>query len=152
MGYVAWRVWETAWYEGLIPAEIEISGTVLIDGQSGFREGCGVAIFKLKDPMVARIRSSGLTVLTEAHEARSQPGNQYFRFGVWKETPYVFAGDGLTLADRWLTGMGCASMDQELRQSIEQAMNMRGSFYSASSESGLLVIPQLGLVVLAYDG
>ncbi len=152
MGYAACRVWETTWYEGLIPAEIEINGTVLIDGQSGFREGCGVAIFKLTDPMVARIRSSGLTVLTEAHEARSQPGDQYFRFGAWKETPYFFAGDGLTLADRWLNGMGCASLSQELRQNIAQAMNMRGSFYSTSSESGLLVIPQLGLVVLAYDG
>ncbi|MEJ2427066.1 MAG: hypothetical protein P8101_22060 [Candidatus Thiodiazotropha sp.] len=152
LAYVAFHIWETTWYEGLIPVAIGINGTELIDGQSDFREGCGVAIFKLGDHTAVWIRSSGLAALTKAHEARSHPGNHYFTFGDWKETPYVITGDDLTLADRWLNGIGCASIGQELRQNIDKAMSARGSFYSTSSESGLLVIPQLSLVVLSYDG
>lgn len=66
MAYAGFRVWETSWYKGLIPAALEVDGTVLIDGQSGIREGCGVAIFKLTDPALARIRSSGLAAVAGA--------------------------------------------------------------------------------------
>lgn len=152
MAYAGFRVWETSWYRGMIPAAIEVDGTVLIDGQSGIREGCGVAIFKLTEPALARIRFSGLAAVAAAHEAREHPGEHYFTFGEWRETPYVTAGDGLTLRDRWLTGLSCASMDEKLRQDIGKAMSARGSFYSTSQESGLMVIPALGLAVLSYEG
>lgn len=66
MAYAGFRVWETSWYKGLIPAALEVDGTVLIDGQSGIREGCGVAILKLTDPALARIRSSGLAAVAGA--------------------------------------------------------------------------------------
>lgn len=152
MAYVGFRIWEVSWYRGIIPAAIEIDGTVLIDGQSGFREGCGVAIFKLTDPALARIRSSGLAAVAAAHEPRDHPEVHHSIFGEWRETPYATTGDGLTLADRWLNGLSCASMDQNLSQGIDRALNTRGSFYSTSQESGLIVIPALGLVVLSYEG
>ncbi|MEO8389225.1 MAG: hypothetical protein ABI893_17935 [Polaromonas sp.] len=43
-------------------------------------------------------------------------------------------------------------MDEALRNGIGKAMSTRGSFYSASQESGLIVIPALGLAVLSYEG
>lgn len=152
MAYAGFRVWEITWYKGLIPVAFEVDGTVLIDGQSGVREGCGVAIFKLTDPALARIRSSGLAAVAAAHEPRDHPGVHYFTFGEWRETPYVTTGNGLTLSDRWLSGLSCASMDAELREDIDKALRTGGSFYSTSKESGLIVIPALGLVVLSYEG
>jgi hypothetical protein len=152
MAYIGFRVWETSWYKGMVPAAIAIKSTVLIDGQSGIREGCGVAIFKLSDSTLARIRSSGLAAVAEAHEAREHPGAYYFTFGEWQETPYVSTGDGLTRKDRWLSGLGCADMDEGLRQNIDKATRSRGSFYATREEAGLIVIPALGLVVLSYEG
>jgi hypothetical protein len=150
--YGAFRVWETTWYKGLIPAAIEIDKTILIDGQSGFREGCGVAIFTLSDAETARIRSAGLDALADAHDARSHPWRRYFRFGEWKETPYAITGDGTSRNDTWLVGMECADISEKLRKQINIAMGIQGSFYSNSRESGLIVIPSLGLIVLSYEG
>lgn len=150
--YAACRRWEADWYQGLIPAAIETDGIVVISDQGGFREGCGAVVFKLSAAALVKLDASGLGALASAHEARSHPREDYFRFGDWQQTPYVESGDGLTLADRWLVGLNCADLDPALGKQIHEAINTKGSFYATSRESGLVVIPSRGLVLLAYEG
>lgn len=150
-GYLAFLRWECQWYMGLIPASIEISEAVTIGGESGFREGCGVAVFKLSSSAQKQIQTEGLAVLAAARQARSHSDSSK-AYSQWKETPYINTGDGLTLVDRWQLGMGCARLSNELNQSIVKAMNTSGSFFATTHEAGLVVIPSLGLVVFSHYG
>lgn len=80
-----------------MPSEVGIADVVLIDGQSGFREGCGVAIFELTAAANARIQASGIRGLNVDGATSPNP--------IWHETPYIETGDGLTLEDRWTVGL-----------------------------------------------
>lgn len=149
--YVAFRSWERSWYEGLLPLSLRIESIVALDTQDGFREGCGAVVFKL-DPEVARtIRRTGLAALASARQARAEPA-PYFSYGEWSETPYRETGDGLTLEDRWLNGLSCANLEPGLGKTISGALRSEGSFFSRGEESGLIVLPTEGLVVLAFEG
>ena len=45
--YLVFKLYERSHFIDVLPAAIEPAGVVLISGQSGFREGCGVAVFRL---------------------------------------------------------------------------------------------------------
>lgn len=149
--YALYSYWEAQWYKGLIPAEIEVSDAVFIDGQSGFREGCGAAVFSLSPKTTNQIVSTGLTALANARRARRH-NDAYHAYSTWQKTPYVETGDGLTLADRWLTGIGCAGIKGDLGAKIYKALKEQGSFFATTEEAGLIVIPSIGLAVYSYNG
>jgi len=149
--YVAFRSWERSWYEGLLPLSLKAESIVALDTRSGFREGCGTVVFKL-DPDAARtFRRTGLAALASARQARAESG-PYFSYEEWSETPYRETGDGLTLKDRWLNGLSCANLDPDLVKTINGALRSKGSFFSRGQESGLIVLPTEGLVVLSFEG
>lgn len=134
-----------------MPPEVGIGDVVLIDGKSGFREGCGVAIFELTPAASARLQASGIRALkagglTSSHRLIKDKGS------IWHETPYVETGDGLTLEDRWVVGLSCARMSRELSSTIARAMAQPGSFYTKLYEAAVLVIPADGIAVFVYYG
>ena len=152
--YGAFRVWDTNYFKNLIPSEIEISDTVLVDGESGGLEGCGVAIFRLDSTTLVSIRANGIHALDEAKRSRKKKflSDAYKEYSSWKETPYMETGDGMTLADRWLGGFVCANIDSDLSNRIHRALSSTKSYYATTHEAGLIVIPSLGLAVYSYYG
>ena len=150
-GYLAFSSWESRWYLGMIPDDIEIGGVVRIGGQSGFREGCGAAVFNLSPRTIEKIRAGGVAALTNAKQARNH-ADSYHSYSDWRQTPHIVTGDGLTLVDRWLNGLGCAGLPMQLSREIQQALDSSGSFYATTSEAGLIVIPKLGIAIFSYEG
>lgn len=149
--YVAFRSSERRWYESLLPSSVKTESIVALHTESGFREGCGAVVFKL-DPEAARsFRRGGLAALAGARQARGE-SEPYFSYEEWSETPYRATGDGLTLRDRWLHGLSCAELDPDLDKTINEALRSKGSFFSRGQESGLVVLPAEGLVVLSFEG
>lgn len=124
------------YYRKLLQVELEVGDAVLIDGEWGFLEGCGVAVFELSPQTRSQLRTKGTTALR----------------GVWLETPYVETGDGMTLEDRWLVGLTCAKMSHKLSITINQALTQPGSFISKRPEAAIIVIPTAGIVALVYFG
>lgn len=149
--YLALRAWERSWHEGQIPRALEIDEVVLIDGESGLREGCGAAVFRLSSRTLDKIRRLGAAAFEESRQARSSD-KDYFTYSKWEETPYRMTGDGLTLTDRWLNGLGCAKLPPELGRRIHEALESKGSFFSTTQEGGLIIIPGENLAVLSYEG
>lgn len=141
--YFSFKAYERDWYRQKIPPEILTGDAVLIDGESGFREGCGVAIFKLADETKSKIAAHGMIAL----DSESSHGQS-----AWTQTPYIITGDGLTLEDRWMAGTGCARMDVELSKTLSDALVKPGAFVKKLHESAVIVIPTAGIVALVYVG
>jgi hypothetical protein len=150
-GYIAFKNWETSWYVGLIPQSIEVDSVLAINEESAIREGCGAAIFRLSSEFNDDIKNRGLSALVDARQARSHD-EKYFGYAAWQKTPYTITGDGLSIEDRWLNGLGCAKFDKDLSKRIYNALNSEGAYYSLGQESGLIVIPSLEIIVLSYEG
>jgi hypothetical protein len=131
--YQYYKHWEAGHYRALIPGDVAVGDAVFIGSQSGFREGCGTAVFAL---------APGAAPFDARHAAATG----------WTETPYVLTGDGLTLQDRWQVGLGCAGMGNELAGQIRDALNKPGSYVKRGAEDALIVMPHLNLVALVYDG
>jgi hypothetical protein len=149
--YAKYRIREVTSFMGLIPASLEIQRTVIIDGKTGFIEGCGAAVFELSPATLRQIQLRGLAALKDAHQARDY-GDELHRYSQWKETPYIETGDGMSLVDRWLAGRSCAKFDLAVDRGIETALKSPGSYYATIHEAGLIVIPKLKLVVYSYFG
>jgi hypothetical protein len=148
---LAWRFWELQSYVGVLPASIEVTDTLAISGQSGFREGCGVAVFRLSKDTAESIKKNPLSSLANARQARNDDSD-YHAFSEWVETPHKITDDGLSLKDRWLNGINCAKLSHELASTIYRALEAPGSYYATSAEGGLIVIPEADLIVFSYEG
>ncbi len=149
--FVAYVNWRNVWYRQKLAPELEAGDLVFIDGQSGFMSGCGVVVFELGAGARARIRARGIRALDSAAPAAAKDlgGRQDLH---WQQTPYVETGDGLTLADRWQLGLGCANMPRELNLTIDRALRQPGSYFMRLQESAILVMPSAGIVAYVYFG
>lgn len=70
--YGAFRVWNTNHFKNLIPSEIEIDDTALVDGESGGLDGCGVAIFRVGSATLVSLRANGIHALDRAGQSRKK--------------------------------------------------------------------------------
>lgn len=129
-----------------LPASIEPAGVVLISGESGLREGCGVAVWRMSAAMRQRLANHGLTALAEARQARGHTDEPYYRYAPWQPTPVEEKISAMEL------GLQCADSDKALTRRIHRAMHGPDAFYSHKDEGLLLVIPAEGLIVFGYFG
>jgi hypothetical protein len=138
--------YQTGIYRDSIPDDLELEEVVFQDGQSGIREGCGTAIFRLSDKTLSYVRSEGLAFLQSARSGRKgrfdQPPKQY---QTWKVTPtgkgeYIF--------------QGCSNQDESPKVLSEamRAANKDGAYYTRGHEIDLVIIPSLGILVLSHNG
>lgn len=145
--YVAWSVYEYHWYSGLIPAKIGITYAINISGESGFREGCGAAIFRLTNATADAISPKGIDFFNDAIYSRRSK-DPYYTYRSWKETPVP---NTWTSEGTW-PGLGCSSVSSSLLSQILVAASKKGSYYSTKDEAWIVVIPSLKLVVFSYFG
>jgi hypothetical protein len=138
--------YQTGVYRDSIPDELELADLVFQDGQSGIREGCGTAIFRLSDQTLSYVRSEGLAFLQSARSERKgrydRPPKQY---QTWKATP--------TGKDEYIF-QGCSSQDgspKVLSDAIRAAAK-DGAYYTRGHEIDLVIVPSLGILVLSHNG
>lgn len=147
----AWGAFEYRWYASIIPAEIGISHSVEISGQSGIREGCGAAIFRMDEATAARIAREGMGFLAGARQSRGHD-DAYHRFEEWKPTP-VRRRPGASAGESALfAALGCSDADTGLRSDIRRSLEAPGSYYADGPEKVLLLVPDKRLIVLTYLG
>ena len=145
--YVTWLVYEYHWYSGLIPEKIGITYAINISGQSGFREGCGAAIFRLTNATADATSRKGIDFFNDAIYSRRSK-DPYYTYRSWKETPVP---NTWTSEGTW-PGLACSSASSSLLSQILLAASKKGSYYSSKDEAEILVIPSLKLVVFSYFG
>jgi len=130
--------WQVDAGRDAIPPQFELAGTVFNDEVSGWREGCGVAVFRLSDTTLARNRQGGLAGLQAARLGRD--GREYHRYAPWAATP------GGT-DERLFRGASCASAYDDLLEQAQRAAAAGGAFFTTGSEHDLVVVPSLGVIV-----
>lgn len=95
------------------------------------------------------ISQRGINYFPASSHSR-KAADPYHRFDAWRPTPdAAFVHDDQTLLS---PGLECAQLDVHLKEQIETASRTTDSFYTYGPEKVLIVIPQLRLVVLAYNG
>lgn len=142
---------ELNWYRSLIPVEVEIGDALLIEGESGLREGCGAAVFALTPGMLQRIKAYGLGAFG-GPPGREQGAGDAHASRAWAETPYAETGDGMSQEDTWQVGLSCVETDPELARTIMQALRRPGSFVKKRHEAAVVVVPAAGIAALVYFG
>ncbi|MDD0842130.1 hypothetical protein [Pseudomonas sp. Gutcm_11s] len=148
--YLGYKMLERNHAIDALPAQLEVDGVVLVGGESGIREGCGVAVLQMSPGLRGRLRREGLTALQEARQARGYPDRDYYHYQPWQATP-VPADEGGSLSSISL-GLQCADADDELSERISRASQEEGSYYSEKEEGALLLLPSEGLIVFGYFG
>ncbi len=116
--------------------------------QSGFREGCGVAIYRLDDAALQALRGPGAADwLARARQGRD--GRPYHAYAPWRETPAPPEGAG---APALLRGWPCTPDAPPELAAVSVALARPGSHYTTGPEHDLVVVPALGLLVFSYFG
>ncbi|MDG9926307.1 MULTISPECIES: hypothetical protein [unclassified Pseudomonas] len=144
--YMTYKMFERSHAIDVLPAQLEVDGLVLVGGESGIREGCGVAVLHMSPRLRARLQREGMAVLQDARQARGHADDDYYHYAPWQALPTPDEGGGLSPI---FLGLQCADADDELSTRIGRAS--RG-FYTTKHEGALLVLPQEGLIVFGYFG
>ena len=115
-----------------------------VSAEYGLFGGCGFAVFELSPNMLNLINTLGIDALSNARIS------QYYNYEEWQKTPIATVNSEST-ADFWQMGMSCGypSIDTELQNKIQEALNNPNSFYTLASDAGIIVIPKLKLVVVS---
>ena len=144
--YLLFKGFEREHFRQALPAQIEPAGLILIDGMSDFREGCGVAVWRLSEATAASVQQHGFGYLQSAQQARGY-AESYYRYGPWQATPLA---DSQSM-DGWLP-LGCADAPEALQEQILRGAQGMEGYYSEKREGVLLVLPRERLIVFAYNG
>lgn len=147
--YCAWSLFEWNWYLNILPAGIGTSYPIHIDGQSDFREGCGVAVFRLDRGTTQRIQAEGIEFLNTARHSRKR-SDAYHAFEEWKPTPHP--GDIEDDQSILTYGLMCSNARSSLANKLEKAVRAPGSFYAFGPEKVIVVLPSERLAVLSWYG
>lgn len=149
--YAGYKKWESNWYRSLMPSEVEVGRTLLIEGKSDLRSGCGVAIFQLTPHMREQISMHGLAAFDVLLRHKSG-ANVKHETHTWESTPYVETGDGMTLEDRWVVGLTCVENNPDVVRKIYAALRRPGSFVKKLDNAAVVVVPASGLAAFVYFG
>ena len=147
--YLAFKFGERSHAIDALPAQLEVDGLVLVGGESGIREGCGVAVLRMSPALRLRLQREGLAALQDARQARAHPGDDYYRYGPWHPLPARAEADPLAPV---FLGLQCADADDGLTERIGRASQAAGGYYSSKEEGALLLLPREGLIVFGYFG
>ncbi|WP_417547294.1 hypothetical protein [Marinobacter segnicrescens] len=144
----AWYLFEDYWYRKAIPENIGLSYRISITSDSGFREACGTAVYKLGGKTAEAIKELGVKFFEESGQARGH-SDSYYTYGEWRETP---RGDW-TRSENWSYELLCGgSIGESLYDDIVESGRTSGSYYSFKREGVLMVIPDKKLVVFSHNG
>ncbi len=127
-----------------IPTEIEISKNIDVGTEYGLFDGCGFAVFELSPNTLKKINTVGIDTLSTLNIGG------YYSYDSWLKTPRI-TSNSESNEDFWQMGMSCGypSMNTQMKNDIQEALNNPGSFYALANDVGLIVIPKLKLVVIS---
>lgn len=134
---------QVSFYRQAIPPQFESLEVLHHDEVSGFREGCGFAIFRLSDKNLARLRSDGLTHLETARLGRD--GKPYNQYKPWNATP-------APMDELLFRGASCINEPPELLNQAQRAAYKEGAFFTTGDEKDLVVVPALGILIYSFNG
>ncbi len=143
---VAYEVFQYHWFSQVIPKQLEITYPISIGEESGFREGCGAAVYKLSDKTIEKIQKNGLKFFEGARQGRGYQFDNYYTYEAWKVTPVP---KGWVSEGSWIP---CGTIRESVHREIILAAKRPGSFYTTKHEGKLVVIPSLGCVVFSFFG
>ncbi|MGO1068148.1 hypothetical protein [Lysobacter sp. CA199] len=147
--YITFCLWEAWWMAGVIPEPLGISHPVFIDGISDWREGCGIAVFRMDRRTARAISNQGLSFFRNVRHSR-KAHDPCHTFEAWQPTPHV---PDLTDDQSLLSlGLTCADADPALAEELEEAVRAPGNFHANGPEKVLVVFPEKRLIVLSYYG
>lgn len=135
--------WQASLYRQAIPPQFEPLKILHHDEVSGFREGCGFAIFRLSDKDLASLRSEGLTYLETARLGRDS--DPYHQYAPWSATP-------APRDEHLFRGVSCINEPPELLNQAQRAAYKEGAFFTTGHEQDLVVVPALGILIYSYNG
>jgi hypothetical protein len=151
--YIGWKSQEEKFYKNFIPAKIELTDSVLIDGDVhlGLRsEGCGAAIFGMSKRTQKEMRGQGLAFFDQALVGRDTSNANPESYKSWQPTPLPSAWiEGAEHTGLW-SGLECATINNPLRAQLTASARGTRSFFTTSSRGELVVLPDAGLVIFSY--
>jgi hypothetical protein len=142
--YIAYKSFEFFSFVSAIPSAIEVSYPISIEDNFGFREGCGVAVFKMSNKTISSIEKNGINFFSEAKQARGHIDSYYYKYGPWERI--------WSELDSELPLFSCSSVGNGLKNEILSAIEKNGAYYTTKQEAVLVVIPSLGYVIFSYNG
>jgi hypothetical protein len=148
-----WWSYRQQEFTQLLPPKLEIVGSVLT-ASSEKTGDCFFAVYKLSDKTLSSIKKEGLTFFSDATKSRAYDRNQrnyYHTYKPWQRTPLQYQDRNQSF---W-AGTNCArdaGFDESFRKKIVLLAFAEGSFYTGHSEGQLVVIPNMGIAVLAGIG
>lgn len=134
---------QVALYRQAIPPQFDLREVVHHADTSGFREGCGFAVFRLSEDTLARIRQQGPAYFAAAELGRD--GKPYHQYQPWRATP-------ATEHDHLFRSQGCAGEPPLLLQQAQRAASQQGTFFTTGHEQDLVVVPALEVLIYSYSG
>jgi hypothetical protein len=143
--YIAYKLFQYHCYVSAIPSAIEVTWPVSMGEDSGFREGCGTAVFRLSGRTLVNIAQSRLHYFDGVTQARGHQ-DSYHTYKPWQETPIPATWQD---HEGWLL---CPFMDDDLLRQIYQAAKEKGAYYTTKPEAELVVIPSLKIAVFSFFG
>jgi hypothetical protein len=144
--FVICEAYQYYWYSKAIPEKIGISYPVSIYSEGVLREGCGTIVFKLSSTTMKMIEKDGLGFFLNATHARGFPGNSYYHYSEWKQTPVP---PSWTSEGSWMLCSGLSNIEHS---KIVAAAKSQGAYYTTKDEGELVLIPSLGYIVFSFFG
>ncbi len=143
---VAHEAYQYHWYSKAIPEKIGITYPVSMHDETGGREGCGTIVFKLSDRTLEMIKKDGLSFFVDATSGRGHPGERYYHYAEWKQTPLP---PSWTSEGSW---MFCSGLSPGEHSKIVAAAKSQGAYYTTKHEGELVLLPSLGYIVFSFFG
>jgi hypothetical protein len=123
---------------GPLPLELDVAEEVFSAESGGFREGCGVFVYRLTEASRTDLSKKGLAKLRSARSGRLDAS--YHRYNEWKPMP----------TDFYVRGQSCVDVPTDIAEIISQAL--KSGFVTSGYEFDLLVDPVTGIVVYSFNG
>lgn len=141
------------WENDVLPKVLGPAKLIASEQESGFREGCSYAIFRLPDDVAQKIRDQGLAFLgDDIHPTWDDPRNPY---SSWQKTPVPgLSPSGNPNIYAINAGGGCKNSPAVYTIDVQKIATLPGSYYllTRNKEGMVLVIPDQRLAVYLYFG
>lgn len=134
------------WYSKAIPEKIGITYPISMHAETGITGGCGAFVFKLSPGTLKIIEKNGLGFFIGATDGRGHPGDPYYHYAEWKQTPLP---PSWTSEGSWML---CSGLSNSEHSKIVAAAKSKGAYYTTKHEGQLVLIPSLGYIVYSFFG
>lgn len=137
--------WQFNYWKKAIPSGLEISKNIDIGAEYGLFGGCAFAVFELSPNTINKIKTYGIKTLNDTRKS------ELINYSEWASTPDLTPIGENEMPHPWQIGMSCGSpsMDETLFNTILDALEKPDSFFALSSDTGVIVIPKLKIIIIS---